>query len=95
MTSAEFSEWRAFQRLEGPLGPEREDWRVAMLAAIVANANRDPKRAPRAYEPRDFMPDWAAAAGVSRPRLHPLEVADKVKATFARLAARGKGGAGR
>lgn len=88
MSSAEFAEWQAFQRLEGLLGPERDDWRVAMIASVIANANRDGKRTKRAYEPRDFIPDWAQSAGVEKPRLSPSEVADKVKSAFARLAAK-------
>lgn len=90
MTSAAFAEMQAFQRLEGPLGPERDDWRVAMIASVVANANRDGKKHPKAYEPKDFIPDWPAAYGLER-RRDPLEVAAKVKATLRGLAARAKG----
>jgi len=88
MSSVEFAEWLAFQRLEGPLGPERDDWRAAMIASVVANANRDRKRSARAYEPRDFIPDWT---GGERPRLHPLEVAEKVKRAFAGIARKARG----
>lgn len=33
-----------------------EDARVGRICAVIANVNRDPKKHPRAYQPRDFMP---------------------------------------
>ena len=45
----------AFYRLE-PWGADAEDWRAGMIAATIANANRDPKRRRKPYEPQDFMP---------------------------------------
>ena len=35
---------------------EREDWRMGMVAAVIANVNRNPRKRPRAYKPQDFMP---------------------------------------
>lgn len=55
MSSRELSEWMAFFRLE-PWGAEIEDWRFGMLASVIANANRDPKKRRKPYEPQDFMP---------------------------------------
>lgn len=55
MSSRELSEWMAFFSLE-PWGAEVEDWRFGMLASVVANANRDPKKKRKPYEPQDFMP---------------------------------------
>ncbi|MEW6048249.1 MAG: hypothetical protein AB1609_17530 [Bacillota bacterium] len=55
MSSRELSEWMAYFQLE-PWGTEVEDWRAGLVAATIANANRDPKRRRRPYEPRDFMP---------------------------------------
>lgn len=93
MCSAEFAEWMAFERLEGPLGPEREDWRVALIASTIANANRDPKK-HRAYTPTDFIPEWAAQAGVKP--LEEAKTAEEVasigKSWFRRLAAKGRAG---
>lgn len=48
----------AFERLYGPLGPERADTLTAILAATIANSNRDPESTP--VTPDDFMPDWPA-----------------------------------
>jgi len=55
ISSRELSEWMAFFSLE-PWGTEVEDWRFGMLASVFANANRDPKKRKRPYEPEDFMP---------------------------------------
>ena len=55
VSSRELAEWMAFFSLE-PWGCETEDWRFGMLASVIANANRDPKRRRRPYEPKDFMP---------------------------------------
>ena len=57
ISSREFAEWMAFYRLE-PFGEERADLRMAILAAVIANANRDPKQRKQPYEPKDFMPQF-------------------------------------
>lgn len=85
MSSAEFTEWLAFQRLEGVLGPERDDWRAALIASVIANANRDQKKRSQPYQPHDFIPDW----GDGRKR-GPLEVADKVKKAFQQIASKAR-----
>lgn len=58
MSSAELTEWMAFFGLE-PWGTEVEDWRAAMVASVIANVNRDPKKR-KSYEPKDFMPRYEA-----------------------------------
>ncbi len=35
---------------------------MAILAALIANANRDPKRRPQPFEAREFMPVFAERA---------------------------------
>lgn len=57
MSSAEFSEWMAYAQIE-PFGEERADLRMAILATIIANANRDPKLRPEPFEVSDFMPNF-------------------------------------
>lgn len=52
MDSAEFTEWQAFDALE-PIGERRADLRMALLCQLIANINRDPKRA--AYSINDFL----------------------------------------
>lgn len=59
MSSRELSEWMAFFQLE-PWGCEMEDWRAGMVAATIANVNRDTKKQRKPYEPQDFMPKRAA-----------------------------------
>jgi len=55
MSSAELTEWMAYEQVAGPLGPERGDQLVAMLASVVANANRAKGRKAK---PKDFLPQW-------------------------------------
>lgn len=55
--SKEFLRWMAFNRLE-PFGQQAEDIRFARLMALIANANRDPKRKPTPFSADDFMPDY-------------------------------------
>jgi len=47
----------AYARIN-PFGERRADLRMAMLAALTANVNRDPKKS-RAFKPSDFMPDFS------------------------------------
>jgi hypothetical protein len=51
--SAEFTEWVA--RDEMP-GIHSEAGRMAgLIAAVIANVNRDPKARPKPYQPEDFF----------------------------------------
>lgn len=57
-SSRELAEWQAYEREYGPLGPERGDWRAAMLAQTFAatmagNKGRRPKLT-------DFLLRWSA-----------------------------------
>lgn len=54
MSSREFTEWMAYAALE-PFGEERADLRSAQIAALIANANRDPKKKPTPFKPAEFM----------------------------------------
>lgn len=57
--SAEFAEWMAYSMHE-PFGPEREDQRAGVVAALIANVNRDSKRRSEPYDVEDFFPRWGA-----------------------------------
>jgi len=35
---------------------ELADWRMGMICAIIANANRNPKKKSTPFQPTDFMP---------------------------------------
>ena len=66
ISSRELSEWLAYFRIEGPPGEGRADWRAGMVAATIANVNRDPKKRRKPFEPADFLPQWSASdAGAS------------------------------
>lgn len=60
MSSAELTEWAAYEQISGPLGPERMDVLLASLTATVANTARG--KGQRAKEPQDFMPKWDQGA---------------------------------
>lgn len=53
MSSAELTEWLAFDRVE-PIGAWRTDYNMAMLCALFANANR--KKGSKPFKTVDFMP---------------------------------------
>lgn len=55
VSSRELTEWMAYERVTGPLGPQRGDHQVAMLAAVVANTARDPKKRSDPYTGDDFL----------------------------------------
>jgi hypothetical protein len=57
MTYDEFYEWLAFMSVE-PIGDRRSDLHFAMLAALIANVNRDVNQRPQAYKLEDFQPDY-------------------------------------
>jgi len=54
MSSREFAEWVAYDRIN-PIGPERADWRAALIAWMIACAFRGKGRPPAI---KDFMPEW-------------------------------------
>ena len=56
MGSAELAEWRAYERLSGPLGGARGDVQAALIATVIAAVNRNKgQRSPRVDE---FLPRW-------------------------------------
>lgn len=57
MPSRLFKEWQAYYLLE-PFGQWRDDYRMCILASILANIKRDPKKHPTPFDPLDFMPDF-------------------------------------
>lgn len=55
MTSAQFSEWLAYSRIE-PWGEERDDLRIGILASMIANMFREKGKKPA--KPSDFILDF-------------------------------------
>jgi hypothetical protein len=50
----------AYEQISGPLGPERGDIHMAVIAANIANANSG--KGQRA-KPQDFLPKWDQQGG--------------------------------
>lgn len=48
------AEWSQYYQLE-PFGEERADLRAALVACLVANANRDLEKHPEPFEITDFL----------------------------------------
>ena len=63
LSSRQISEWMAYFSIE-PFGEERADLRMATLAALIANINRDEKKRSSPYTPDDFMPKFEGRAPV-------------------------------
>jgi hypothetical protein len=59
-TSEELTEWMAYERLTGTIGPERGDLLHGILTATVANTARG--KGQRAARAEDFIPKWAGKA---------------------------------
>lgn len=57
MSYAEFVDWQAYYLIE-PFGGVRDDLHAALVVAMLANVNRDPKKHKAAYKVSEFMPDW-------------------------------------
>lgn len=57
ISSRELAEWQAFYALE-PFGDWRADLRSAIVASVIANANRDAKKRHKPFAFKDFMPDF-------------------------------------
>jgi len=68
MSSREFSEWLAYAQIE-PLGDERGDLQAGVIAATIANANRDEDKTPEPYRPADFIHEfWPPEDADEEPR---------------------------
>jgi len=57
--SLELSEWMAYYELE-PFGYYADFQKHAMVASVIAEVNRNPKKKPTPYEAKDFMPKETA-----------------------------------
>lgn len=58
ISSRLLSEWMAYAALE-PFGEARADLRMGILASVIANTQRDPKKKREPWRPEDFMPRFA------------------------------------
>lgn len=72
ISSAEFAEWVAFAQLE-PFGSSREDARAGVVAALIANANRDTEKRSTPFEPADFFSTLGEGAAPAQQEQTPEE----------------------
>lgn len=72
ISSAEFAEWVAFAQLE-PFGSSREDTRAGVVAALIANVNRDAEKRATPFEPADFFSNLGEGAVLSQQEQTPEE----------------------
>lgn len=56
-TSRDLIEFLAWEEIVGPLGPWRDDFRMAVVASAAANANPNRKRG-QMTKPADFLVEW-------------------------------------
>lgn len=73
--SQEFAEWMAYSVHE-PFGPEREDQRAGMIAALIANVNRDTKKRSEPYDVEDFFPRYVSTTAEEAA---PVDLESKIK----------------
>ncbi|MCY0919601.1 MULTISPECIES: phage tail assembly protein T [unclassified Streptomyces] len=59
-SSAELTEWIAYEQITGPIGQARDDALMSILAATISNTARGKGRKARAS---DFLPKWDSGKG--------------------------------
>jgi hypothetical protein len=56
ISSDELTEWQAYERAHGPLGPVRGDWQAALIASTIVAVNKGKRgRRPKL---QDFLLAW-------------------------------------
>lgn len=80
MGNGEFAAWQAFYQTE-PFGELRSDIRMAMLAALLANINRDETKQSEPFAVQDFLPDYWAEHNESEDKSSLLEQKMRLIAT--------------
>lgn len=71
ISAREFAEYIAFWQLE-PWGEEREDYRSALICAVLANVWRP--KGSRDYRPEDFMPKFVPVEQSPEEQLRQVEI---------------------
>lgn len=78
MSWEQFRGWLAYSQIE-PFGEERGDLRAGIVASVIANVNRDPKKG-KAFQAKDFMPRFGEDESSSvRSSRRPVTDADEWK----------------
>lgn len=58
-------EWAVYERVTGPLGPQRSDFHAAQVALMIASANR--KKGAKRLRLTDFLLKWGQKEERGRP----------------------------
>lgn len=61
VSATEFMYWVAYERIE-PFASDKNDYMLAQLCSMQANASRDSRKRPRPFAAHEFLPNWSAAA---------------------------------
>ena len=70
MSAREFAEWVAYAGME-PFGETRADIRMATVAALLAEANRDRKRRRKAFSVGEFVALFRGGREIASPAVPP------------------------
>ena len=69
LTSAQLSEWEAYDRID-PIGSWRDDYRIAVLDALIVNIvsklYAKKGQTPKEVLPTEFMPNWTGDKRIER-----------------------------
>jgi hypothetical protein len=66
LSSRTVAEWMAYASIE-PFGEERADLRAGIIASVIANVNRDPKKRREPFTEFDFMPRFGPREPTPQP----------------------------
>lgn len=89
LSSAEFGELLAFETIEGPVGPWRQDYLFARVLHQAASFAAARGRSRRRFKVADFMPPWWVEPPTPKSA---REIEAKLEAWAAGLTPRKKGG---
>lgn len=65
-----------------PFGDARADVRSAIIASVVANSNRDPKKRKKAFTIEDFMPKFGQQEKRQQGWEEQLQIVEMLNAAF-------------
>lgn len=84
LSSAELTEWMAFEKMTGPLGRRRNDIQAATIAATIANANRG--KGGKKFKIVDFLVEY------DRVRKSPEQMLEAIKSLHREMGGEEHGG---
>lgn len=81
LSARELAEWADFYALE-PWGSDARFLGSGIVAATIANANRDSKRKQEPFTPMDFMPDFGGERKRAKAKQKAKSFRESLKAHF-------------